>query len=944
METKKSHTLNIPPLQIPANTASSNAQNTNESITSFEDEPSERPIEEKVQDIEFQEDKGNIEIMTQINDPKLFSYILAQGDEKVENSKLQRKIREEQNEENKFYEESPISDEKNENEKDEKINTEIPKIESPEINKNEEPPLLQLPTKMKLTKKTLEIATQPQNEQNLSIENFGASSIGSGKPENEISPQDEEMKFIFPKTPQKIEPAVIENSKKLEEELKEILSQKDTKLKLIQSENDEIKRNYENLKKQLETALSEKNSLQEIFEKEKNLPKNDAYCGTDIPIPKFNEFICETDPLEQDENLQLKLKQIEQALQIVENEKSELQVEFEKQRGMIIKADAELTNSAKESHSLALELEAARQGYETQKKQVTLLKNDNANLKAKISRLESEIKELNRTKSRTSQIEDRANLQDKLNRVEQLSLELSKENEMSRAVINELKEQLSRITNKLEQKRLSSQKHKEKVKELKKERDLLKIEILKVKQACSDKVESYKEARNRLQKQLKEKDDEIRNLQDAMRGDREKEYMNNNEASPNWNNYGNSGSTKKNNDNDDYMRAKSLENTHKYQMKDLSATLQPGEIRKKLETDQFSIDDQLHNISPNIQKDEKPILRSKDEINDFISTHKLRDMPGFGPERYKYTPESHNKDKKYLDHIEDRIEQFKIRKAEIDSRINANDQLSKLSSQKQDPVWKKYQMQQSRTQAQQDAARIAKSASIHSDIISGGQGSTTGDNSASKQVSRVPQRENVSGGKKVGSRPPSGTKQEYQKNIPSKTRDYTPQMARAHAAPVGLYSPNSNMKTGLYLSQLSPHPGDTKIGTQPTTVSNEHMENILIQTLSPRGLKFYAEKEAVVAWKEPKSTQHKDLGYIRGSGNLPPKEDPKAGEIYSRSNIGAKKPTGHFYGSQQNEPIKTSSIPGSKYGMQSRKAPAYESIMEQQNKGNTKARQRQYYC
>ena len=68
--------------------------------------------------------------------------------------------------------------------------------------------------------------------------------------------------------------------------------------------------------------------------------------------------------------------------------------------------------------------------------------------------------------------------------------------------------------------------------------------------------------------------------------------------------------------------------------------------------------------------------------------------------------------------LEERIEQLKHRKAEIDSKISNNEQLAARIGSKPtaDPVWKKYQMQQ-QSRAQQDAARIKKSTSLHNDVF-----------------------------------------------------------------------------------------------------------------------------------------------------------------------------------------------------------------------------------
>jgi len=57
--------------------------------------------------------------------------------------------------------------------------------------------------------------------------------------------------------------------------------------------------------------------------------------------------------------------------------------------------------------------------------------------------------------------------------------------------------------------------------------------------------------------------------------------------------------------------------------------------------------------------------------------------------------------------------------------------------------------------------------------------------------------------------------------------------------------------------------------------------------LSPRKLKYYEEKNAGIGWKEPRSTQHKNIEFVYGrqyESNLRQQEN------YSRSNIGSRKP------------------------------------------------------
>ena len=173
-----------------------------------------------------------------------------------------------------------------------------------------------------------------------------------------------------------------------------------------------------------------------------------------------------------------------------------------------------------------------------------------------------------------------------------------------------------------------------------------------------------------------------------------------------------------------------------------------------------------------------------------------------------------------------------------------------------------------------------------------------------------------------------------------KTRDYTPQLPRSHITqPVGLYSPN---KGNMYLGQLSPHPGNmrTTLASSPT---HGQMENILIQTLSPRGLKLYGDAARPTNLREPKSTQHQDMmKYTMLSHEGSGKGKGKTGEdLYAKSNVGGKKGSKQLFGSQHAEP-KANVPKQTKYQTQAKKAPAYESVIEQPIKSFLE-RRKQYY-
>lgn len=68
----------------------------------------------------------------------------------------------------------------------------------------------------------------------------------------------------------------------------------------------------------------------------------------------------------------------------------------------------------------------------------------------------------------------------------------------------------------LEDSKHQTKKKSSKIKSLKKERDVLKIEILKLKQIYSEKCDNYKEVRTKLQKKLKKREHTINKLEDKL--------------------------------------------------------------------------------------------------------------------------------------------------------------------------------------------------------------------------------------------------------------------------------------------------------------------------------------------------------------------------------------------------------------------------------------------
>ena len=649
MEAHNKEQASIPTLQLPASTTTANLHATNESITSIEDEISSRSLQERIHDIQYSVEGDNLIIQTQVTDPQLYNYILNQQRQNEQNMDVpvrktsSRKIKEQVHVQHKV---PSISKSKDEEGDDEAENKERKIHSQEEISKSEELEYaVPVPISTK-THKRLEIDV-PVQEENAGLENCNASSIGSNKAV-EPSPQDEEVRFVFPATPpQKQTEELLSLRMRVEEAQSETqgikikLDQQAETEKKTTEENKRLNKELEGLKRLLQQSNNEKiealdklNKLQNVkkanegTETEGKLEKSE-FCQTEsTTIPTSTKSV-QTEGLDQSgamQKMKASMAVLEAKLRVSDKEKLELATSIERQHSLLTKTETELTATTKDNKTLSTELEFVKQGLEAQRKFANNLKSEVNNHKAKILRLEAENKELQRAR-KESAADSRApaitELKDRLNRYEQISAELAKENELSKAVISETKEQLQKANAKIDEKKHGNKKQREKVKELKKERDLLKIEILKLKQMYAEKCDGYKEARNRLQKKLKEKEEVISNLQGAMG---EKQYVQ--RIEPQYISH-----HRNDDDADEYMRAKSLENTSKYNFKNLSSTLQPGEIRKKLadiaDDNQYGVEVQMSPINPTKSNTKKLGTEGiknevrKDEINDFLETHKV---------------------------------------------------------------------------------------------------------------------------------------------------------------------------------------------------------------------------------------------------------------------------------------------------------------------------------
>eukprot|EP00826_Nyctotherus_ovalis_P060583 TRINITY_DN8518_c0_g1_i10.p1 TRINITY_DN8518_c0_g1~~TRINITY_DN8518_c0_g1_i10.p1 ORF type:complete len:502 (+),score=129.56 TRINITY_DN8518_c0_g1_i10:102-1607(+) len=376
--------------------------------------------------------------------------------------------------------------------------------------------------------------------ENYSIENIGRSSRES------FSSRDD-AKFMFDvATPKECSELETLNAKLTEHNKK------------YQTENEFLKNELAKAKAQLENAEGDKQRM-----------------ATQINELK-EERVLSLNKVE----VQEQLNEIEGKLKTVEKEKQKLALTLEEQKELIIKREVELIDANKQISDLSSELQYLKEHCESQQNNIISLKSDLNSCKAKILRLEMDNKEL-QLKSNTEEASEK--MWEKIAQCDQMLRELTRENEEQKHFIGKQGEQLHHVSESLTRKKAAAKKYKSKVKELKKERDLLKIEVLKIKQSYSDKCDNYKEAKNKLEKKLKEKKQALASLEALMA-----ENMNNTHKKSmfDWRN-----SNDKEIEHESHLKPKSLENTYKYHFNDLSATLQANEMRRKM--DLISMDEQV---------------------------------------------------------------------------------------------------------------------------------------------------------------------------------------------------------------------------------------------------------------------------------------------------------------------------------------------------------------
>eukprot|EP01022_Parablepharisma_sp_SALTPOND_P012447 TRINITY_DN159_c0_g1_i1.p4 TRINITY_DN159_c0_g1~~TRINITY_DN159_c0_g1_i1.p4 ORF type:complete len:632 (+),score=99.69 TRINITY_DN159_c0_g1_i1:110-2005(+) len=283
------------------------------------------------------------------------------------------------------------------------------------------------------------------------------------------------------------------------------------KLLLLESRNTQLEGSMESLKKEVKKANTkvemlefENMELAKQLEEFFSIPKVDV--GTD-PLEIFKEILKADQIIQMDPPTSTSVQ--------IQTESTCWQQLIEKMKEELAAQAATLSSYEKSKAAMTLIIEKQQKTldqYESEKMQSTKQKktliSEITTLKTELERHRKYTLEVKELRQKVAQLQEENNqlqsLPAKLEHYENLSLEAG--------------EKLREASLKLEEAKQESHKRAHKIKEVRKERDLLKIELLKLKQMFSEKYESYKEVKGRLYKKVKQKDETIDKLQKLLQG------------------------------------------------------------------------------------------------------------------------------------------------------------------------------------------------------------------------------------------------------------------------------------------------------------------------------------------------------------------------------------------------------------------------------------------
>jgi len=362
------------------------------------------------------------------------------------------------------------------------------------------------------------------------------------------------------------------------------IAKNNTKIQLLEQENSQLSKNQSIPTKNAETCTNDEDfishsclekSIQCTINPSSMKSMKNSNCQTE------DDYIKNTEKLKQDLKSQLVI------IEKYEKERAGHRAIIEKQQKLLTQCEQEKSETEKKRQGAIQDMQMMKFEHEKLKKNAN---SAIADYKTKITNLETENKVLSEENSRLKeeiaiideQPEALKEMTEKLSHFEQLYTKYEQEAKEQKKISDELTRKLDEALKREENYKSDTKKQYEKIRELKKERDQLKIDNLKQKQLFTEKCESYREIRAALRKKLKQKDDILTRLQ------REVDQMQQPNMKKDFSQLDISNIENQQDENErNYQRPRSLENTGKHALKDLTTTFHleelSDELKKKLE-------------------------------------------------------------------------------------------------------------------------------------------------------------------------------------------------------------------------------------------------------------------------------------------------------------------------------------------------------------------------
>jgi hypothetical protein len=371
------------------------------------------------------------------------------------------------------------------------------------------------------------------------------------------------------------------------------------KIKQQQILFDSKKHSLKYQKEALVQELAKYNTRVELLEEENlllvkhnNTPLIDAFTSIDQEIvnkfrrerevqimPSVTSISTQTEGESKLHHLKQEVKNYANKLTKYKNEHAESKELIHKLQKMLTVYESERNESEKKRLAIAAHLQATKYKYDLDKKSSSGIISE---LRLKILNLEAENKVLGEENGRLKeeitiideQPEVLKEMTEKLSHYEELYTRFARSSKDNKKLAEEYRQKLNGIERNMDSYKGENSKLVDRIRELKREIEQLKMENLKQRQLFTEKCKGYKEIRIELRKKLKQKDDMLLKLQkkiNAMKNYK-KDIVQHNLSSLDPEII----------EAKIFSRPKSLENTGVHYLKDLGTTIQFAELPIKL--------------------------------------------------------------------------------------------------------------------------------------------------------------------------------------------------------------------------------------------------------------------------------------------------------------------------------------------------------------------------